>query len=174
MNRFAILIVSIGSALFAQDQPPRSLNDALLEKMTGKWTLTGTLLKQNATHCVTAKWVLNHQFLEIHEKDAAAQPAYEAIVLVGWDGVSERYVAHWIDIFGGRTSETIGYGIRSGDRIEFRLEYPDGPFLTTFHWSPEHGEWQWLMRTKNKSGQWEEFGNMNLARQAGTRPDESN
>ena len=166
MNRFAILIFSMLAALVAQDQPPKAFDDALLDKMTGAWTLTGTLVNQNATHSVTARWILNHQFLEIHEKDAAAQPAYEAIALVGWDAVSERYVAHWIDIFGGRMSETIGYGIRSGDRIEFRFEYPDGPFLTTFTWSPEQHGWRWLMRTKNKSGQWEEFANMTLAPKA--------
>jgi hypothetical protein len=44
--------------------------------------------------------------------------------------MSERYVAHWIDVFGGRFSETLGYGKRAGDEIDFIFEYPDGPFVS--------------------------------------------
>ena len=57
--------------------------------------------------------------------------------MIGYDHTSERYVAHWMDIYGGRFSETLGYGVRSGDQIEFVFEYPDGPFHTTFRWLPE-------------------------------------
>jgi hypothetical protein len=56
---------------------------------------------------------------------------------VGYDNTSERYVAHWLDVYGGRFSETLGYGRRSSDSIEFVFEYPAGPFHTTFSWKPE-------------------------------------
>jgi len=166
LRRFVLLSACLGvGAALAQD----SLNDELLAKMTGSWKMDGTLLgKTGWTHSVDAEWVLHHQFLQIHEKDmAAAKPGavpYEAIVMIGWDGPSERYVAHWIDIFGGRVSETLGYGRRSGDRIEFVFEYPDGPFHTTFQWLPESGTWKWLMRTKDKNAPWTDFANMTLRR----------
>ena len=59
---------------------------------------------------VKAEWVLNHQFLLVHIKDGSSPPIYEAMVFIGYDNTSERCVAHWIDVFGGRFSETLGYG----------------------------------------------------------------
>jgi hypothetical protein len=44
-----------------------------------------------------------------------------------------------------RFSETLGYGVRDGNAIRFVFEYPDGPFRTTYQWSPEKDTWQWLM-----------------------------
>jgi hypothetical protein len=111
---------------------------------------------------------LNHQFLRIHEKAVdpkAGDPPYEAIVMVGYDNTSERYVAHWLDIFGGRFSETLGYGQRRENAVEFLFEYPDGPFRTTFRWLPDKKQWQWVMKTKGKNGQWTDFGTMTLTRQ---------
>jgi hypothetical protein len=110
--------------------------------------------------------VLKHQFLRIHEKDnLPAKPGdvpYEAIVMVGYDYASERYVAHWTDVYGGRFSETLGYGTQAGNEVRFTFEYPDGPFLTTFRWKPDVEQWEWLMRTKDKAGQWAEFADLKL------------
>jgi len=56
---------------------------------------------------------------------------YEAIVFISYDNMSERYVVHWIDIFGGRFSETLGYGnSRDQHSIRFVFEYATGPFTT--------------------------------------------
>ena len=152
------------------DDPAHTFHDALLDNMAGPWKLTGTIGKRPANHTVDAKWILNHQFLQIHEKDAAesndGNSAYEAMVMIGYDNTSERYVAHWIDIFGGRFSETLGYGTRTGDAIAFIFVYPDGPFRTTFEWQPEQKQWQWRMRQKNASGQWQDFANLTLTRAA--------
>jgi hypothetical protein len=82
--------------------------------------------------------------------------------MIGYDNVSERYVAHWLDVYGGRFSETLGYGTRSGDQIEFVFEYPDGPFRTTFRWMADKKQWQWQMRTKNSAGKWVDFSNLTL------------
>ena len=162
------------SAGFAQDQTPpqdgpnRVFHDELLDKMVGKWKLTGKIMGRTAYHTVEAAWVLNHQFLKIEEIDLADHPAgevpYHAMVLVGYDNTSERYVAHWLDVFGGRFSETLGYGVRAGSEIKFVFEYPDGPFHTTFRWVSNEDSWQWLMETKDKHGKWAEFGTMSLTR----------
>jgi hypothetical protein len=167
-----ILVLCISYISAAQEQtvppdgPPHTFQDNLLDKMAGHWKLTGTIRGQSAEHLVDAQWMLNHQFLQVHEKDTAAPkgtaPAYEANVMIGYDSASERYVAHWIDVFGGRVSETLGYGTRSGDQIEFVFEYPDGPFHTTFRWRPDKKQWQWQMRTKNSSGKWVDFANLTL------------
>lgn len=134
--------------------------DPLLDNRIGACQFTGRVLGRNADHTVEVQWVLNHQFLRIQEKDrnpaATGSVPYEAMILVGYDDTSERYV--------GRFSETLGYGTRFGDDIRFVFECPDGPFHTTFRWHPDSRQWTWLMETKNKSGQGSEFANLTLAR----------
>jgi len=152
----------------ARAQAPPEWHDDLVDHMAGAWTLTGPVMGHDAHHDLQAEWVLNHQFLRIHEKSAASAPAserrYEAIWFLGYDAVSERYVLHLLDVFGGRYSESLGYGTRDGNAIRFVFEYPDGPFHTTYRWSPETGAWQWLLEQKDKDGKWTQFADFKLTR----------
>jgi hypothetical protein len=149
-------------------QAPANWQDELADHISGNWKVEGRVLGREAHHEADAEWVLNHQFLCIHEKTAASAPAsehrYEALWFLGYDAVSERYVLHLIDIFGGRFSETLGYGARSGNEIRFVFEYPDGPFHTTFRWSPEDTTWRWLLEQKDKDGKWTTFADLRFAR----------
>jgi hypothetical protein len=149
-------------------QAPAEWRDDLVDPMIGTWKLEGPILGHDAHHEVEAAWVLNHQFVRIHEKTEAGAPGsekrYEAIWFLGYDAVSERYVLHLLDVFGGRFSETLGYGTREGNAIRFVFEYPDGPFRTTYQWSPEKDTWQWLMMHKDKDGKWTNFGDFKISR----------
>jgi len=151
-------------------QTPAEWHDDLVDRMAGNWKLEGPVMGGVGHHDVEAEWVLNHQFLRIHEKTSAKAPAgehrYEATWFLGYDAVSERYVLHLLDVFGGRFSETLGYGTREGNAIHFVFEYPDGPFHTAFRWMPESGAWQWLMEQKNKDGKWTQFADLKLTRAA--------
>jgi hypothetical protein len=142
--------------------------DPLVDNMAGTWKVEGQVMGHEAHHEVRAEWVLNHQFLRLHERTAAGAPtgehAYEALWFLGYDPISERYVLHLMDVFGGRFSETLGYGIREGNQIRFIFEYPDGPFHTTYQWNPEKGTWQWLMEQKNKDGKWVPFADLRLTK----------
>ena len=149
-------------------QVPSEWRDDLADHMIGAWKVEGRIMGRDAHHEVEVGWVLNHQFLRIHEKTeagaAASEKRYEAIWFLGYDPVSERYVLHLLDVFGGRFSETLGYGMRDGNAIRFVFEYPDGPFHTTFQWSSEKDTWQWLMMQKDKDGKWANFGDLKLTR----------
>ena len=140
--------------------------DDLANRLTGTWKLEGKVQGHDAHHEVTAEWVLNHQFLRIHEKTGAVAPAsekpYEALWFLGYDDTSDRYVLHLLDIFGARFSETLGYGARAGNELRFIFEYLDGPFHTTFRWSAETGDWQWLLEQKDKTGKWTQFADLRL------------
>jgi hypothetical protein len=168
LSLFGIFLLCIPPFAAAQEQTPpldgphHIFQDALLDKMSGRWKMTGTIRSKTVEHSVEAQWILNHQFLQVHEKDVATPPAYEANVMIGYDNTSERYVNHWIDAGGGRFSETLGYGTRTVDEIEFVFEYPDGPFHTIFRWIADKKQWQWQMRTKNGAGKWVEFANLTL------------
>ena len=147
--------------------PKQVLKDDLLDSMVGHWRLNGKYEGQAVDHSVEVKWVLHHQFLEIHEKDLnppkGDEVPYDALVYVGYDPTSGRYIAHWLDVFGDG-SETLGYGKRTGAAIEFDFEYPGQPWLTTFRWDEASKSWKWLMRTKTKQGQWQETADMTLTR----------
>ncbi len=84
--------------------------------------------------------------------------------MIGYDHTSERYVAHWMDIYGGRFSGTLGYGVRSENQIEFVFEYGDGPFRSVFRRLADKNQWQWLMTTKNNHERWLEFASLMLTR----------
>lgn len=146
------------------DGPRRVFRDDLLENLVGSWKLTRKIRGQTVENSVKAEWALNHQFLQIHMKDVNTPPAYEALVFIGYDNTSERYVVHWLDVFGGRFSETLGYGTRSGSSIKFVFEYPDGPFHNTFTWDPAARTWSFLMRSKDKAGKWTVFAEDTLRR----------
>ena len=60
--------------------------------------------------------MLQHQFVELHYRNKAAPPQYEAIVLIGYDDIGKRYICHWADIFGGAYS-TDGFAPRQ-ERVE--------------------------------------------------------
>jgi hypothetical protein len=136
------------------DGPKRIFRDDLLESLAGKWALTRKKGNAVVRNDVDADWVLNHQFLRIHMTDAATPPQYEAMVFVGYDHASERHVAHWLDVLGGRSSETLGFGARDGNSIRFVFEYPDGPFHNTFTWDPQEKTWSCLLEQKDSAGRW--------------------
>lgn len=159
-----VLLILMGPAdvcrLRAQepiDGRNRIFGDELLDNLTGDWKLSRKIRGQTVANNVTAEWVLNHQFLRVHMKDIVSPPKYEAMIFIGYDNASERYVVHWIDVFGGRFSETIGYGQRSGNSIKFVFEYPDGPFHNTFTWNPETKTWVFLGEQKDAAGKWTVF-----------------
>ena len=64
MMSLALFVVLLGGAVQAQQT---SFQDSLLDRMTGKWMLQGTIAGQNTTHDVTVEWVLAHNYLQIHE-----------------------------------------------------------------------------------------------------------
>ncbi len=146
------------------DGERNKFRDGLLDKMVGEWIVDGTVMGQPLRHSGDAEWVLNHQFLRLHFRDASSatrktpDPPYEALVFIGFDNMSERYVAHWLDTFGGRTSEVLGFGTKEGGRaIRFVFEGGSGPLHNVVSWDPAKKTWRMLIRQKNERGKWRTF-----------------
>lgn len=142
----------------------RIFRDELLDNLVGDWNLTRKIRGQSVENTVKAEWALNHQFLLVHMKDKSSPVNYEAMIFIGYDNANERYVVHWMDVFGGRIDETLGFGKRSGNNIKFVFEYPDGPFNNTLTWNPESKSWIFLMERKDQTGKWNVFGEDTLRR----------
>ena len=89
------------SAQIAAGLPPQGpFKDDLLDQLVGVWTLTGDVRGQPLKETVFAQWMLGHQFLMVHRKQADG--VHESFTYIGYDKVSERYVAHVLDNNGGR------------------------------------------------------------------------
>jgi len=151
--RFLLALAAlIPAALAAQVDGPRArFDDDLMTRLEGEWTLTRQIRGKELHNSVRASWVLNHQFLQLHMKDVQEPPAYEALVLIGFDHANKTYVAHWTDTWGGKFSAR-GLGTRRGQSIEFRFEYDDGPFFNTFTWQPEERRWQMRGENQDREG----------------------
>lgn len=149
------------------DGPKHVFQDPFLEQLTGTWIMVGAVRGRPATYSLHVEWALNHQFLRLEMREVSDPPAYQASVYIGYDNTSERYVAHWLDTFGGRFSETLGFGKRSGNAVLVVFEYPDGPFHTTFTLNSDAKTWNILMEDRDKSGSWREFAHYALKRKQG-------
>jgi hypothetical protein len=145
-------------------EPNNSFEDEALNNLAGDWKLTRKMRGQNSVSTVHAEWVLNHQFLFIHMKEQSNPSQYEARVYIGYGNTSKRYVVHWIDMFGGRVSETLGYGTREGNSIKLEFNYPDGLFHNTLTWHADTKSWTTLLEQKDAKGKWAIFAEEVLSR----------
>jgi hypothetical protein len=154
----ALALIAAIPAFAQLDGRNRKFEEPLLDKLAGRWNVTGQVRGSSVKQLLTAGWVLDHQFFEMQLVDEAKPSQYEARIFLGYDFMSDRYVAHWLDVFGGRFSETLGYGSRAGDSaISIVYEYPDRPFRNTLTWNADIASWRWLIESKNDQGKWTTF-----------------
>jgi hypothetical protein len=137
------------------DEPATSrrgpLEDQFLQNLVGDWRVSRKIRGTVAPNTLKAEWVLQHQFVQLRMKDVAEPPEYEALVLIGYDAGTDRYVAHWCDNFGAQYAG-VGYGKRVGNSIDFVFSYADGPFHNTFSWDPATSTWTFLGEAEGKDG----------------------
>src|SRR6185503_2738263 len=126
----------VGLAALAQDQAT-SAAEALLDKMTGRWVMTGTIGKKPTTHDVDVDWVLKREYIRIHEvsrdKDASGGISYEAWIYVVWDAKASEYAVMWLDNTAATNfaAEGIGHAKPDADRIPFIFKDADGTGIRT-------------------------------------------
>jgi hypothetical protein len=164
-------IITIAACLFATlsyAQTPEkecNFNDALLDNMTGHWTMAGDMGTQKVAYNFSAQWVLNHKFMEWDITDILkSPPSYTAKVYVGYDCKSNQYIVHWIDNMGGKFSETLGYGIKKGDAIEVKFKYPNAPSVNTISYDKAKGTWQFHLMWQDKNKKWSTWSKTMLVR----------
>jgi hypothetical protein len=140
----------LGGTSAAQPSPA---NDVLLQRLAGTWILRGDIAGRATTHDITAEWILDGLYLQIHEisreKAASGKPAYEAVVLLGWDAAAAEYQCLWLDSTGGGglTPSAIARGKRKGETIPFLFREANGAvsFNNTFAYDRATDSWTWQM-----------------------------
>lgn len=126
--------------------------DSLLNKLTGKWILKGTIDGKETIHDIDAKRVLNGQYIQLkevsREKDEKGNPLYEAIVYMCWQEAKKEYFCLWLDDTSneGISNGIVGRAKQNGDKIEMLFKYNSTTqFHTTFLYDREADTWQWIM-----------------------------
>jgi len=129
----------VAPAALAQDQAT-SAAEALLDKMTGPWVMTGTIGKKPTTHDVDVDWVLKREYIRIHEvsrdKDASGGIGYEAWIYLVWDAKTREYAVMWLD----------------------------NTAATNFAYDRATDTWSWTIDNVDKSGQASPFAKVTLTR----------
>jgi len=144
--------------------------DSLLNKLAGKWVLTGTIEGQKTIHDVDAKRVLNGQYVQIkevsREKDEKGNPLYDAVIYICWQEAKKQYFCLWLDNTSneGISNQVIGRAKQNGDKIEMIFKFSDAnQFHTTFIYDREADTWQWLMDGE-ENGKLQPFARVRLTK----------
>jgi hypothetical protein len=160
----------VAPASLAQDRITSAPED-LLDKMTGHWVMTGTIAKKPTTHDVDVDWVLNRQYIRIHEvsrdKDASGGIGYEAWIYIVWDPKASKYAVMWLDNTAATNfaGEGVGHAKPDGDRIPFIFKFADGSGIhTTFAYDRTTDTWSWTIHNVDKSGKAMPFAKVALVR----------
>ena len=83
--RYAVWPLCFVIAVFLPGQQKSEDPIQLLNRLAGDWVLEGILGGKQVTHDVTAEWILNHEYLRLHEvsrdRTKSGDATYEAIIL---------------------------------------------------------------------------------------------
>ena len=163
---FLFFVVGVCSAQQSGTSSPLEL----LDRLVGQWVLRGTIAGKQTTHDVLAEWVLKREYLRLHEvsreKDTKGDPAYEAIVFVGWDAQTQEYACLWLDSTAGSglSAQGIAHGKRSGDSIPFLFTISASDLIhNTFAYDRLADTWKWLIDDES-NGKTERFADVKLSR----------
>jgi len=164
-----LLCVLFCSAFLAA-QNSAAVPTKLLDHLTGSWVLQGTIAGKQTTHDIHATWVLNREYVQLHEisreKDASGAAAYEAIVYLSWDVKPQQYSCLWLDSTagGGLSAEGIARANLAGDSIPLIFTIsPSDQIHTTFTYDKGADTWRWLIDDV-ESGRTQRFANVMLTR----------
>jgi hypothetical protein len=141
----------------------------MLERMIGRWVLTGEIAGAATVHDVEATWALQSNYVRItevsRERGENGLPAYEATIFVGWLASADRYVCVWLDNTEVASGEVTCLAPQAADAIpfEFRDRQGDLIFTNTFSYDRTDDSWQWRM-VNTTEGREDVFGVVTLHR----------
>ena len=119
--------------------------------------MTGDVMGKPVVYRMVAGPTLAGAFTELHMKDAAPVPEYEARVFLGYDDESGTVIAHWMDSFGAMYSIPHGTGTMTDRMIRFIVPYEEGSFRDTLLYDASTGIWQLVIEAQQEDGSWKHF-----------------
>ena len=170
MKTFLLILLVFASTL-ARAEVSNSTN-GLMDHLLGRWVLNGPIAGKKTTHDVSAEWVLNHGYVQLHEtsqeKVAGGRPAYEAIIFISFDSPSNEYSVLWLDSTASSSFSPVGHAKLTNDpatAIPFVFKDNSGQinFENTFVYDEYSNSWQWIMNSV-KEGKKIPFGRVRLTK----------
>lgn len=140
------------------------LRPSLLKLLDGEWLMKGDVLGKPVTYLLVAGPTLRTTFTELHMRDLAEPPQYEARVFLGVDAENGDLIVHWMDSFGARYSIPHGTGRIDGSTLQFTFPYPDGPFRDTFEFDASNSTWHFRIEAGQPDGSWKHFARYDVRR----------
>lgn len=141
----------------------------LMDKLVGRWVLTGDIAGENVVHDVDAAWVLQGRYVRIsevaREHDEQGRPRYEATIFVGWQENAHHYVCIWLDNTGVATGDVTCTASVAPDSLPLQFRDAHGALMiaTTFSYNRADDTWRW--RIDNiENGRVVHFANLVLQR----------
>lgn len=145
-----ILFLMLAACSFAQTAADTTtrFHDDLLNNFVGQWDVSATVHGQKFTLDREAEWVMNHQYLRIHEKSREVIPwlkvPFERTIFIGYNHRSNRYLVYELTVHGGDgpiEPEGFAYGVRTGNELKMVLKGPEIVLHQTFTWEPASESW---------------------------------
>ncbi len=150
------LFVFLAPCSFAQTagDSTRRFYDDLLNNFVGKWDVSATVYGQKFTLDREAEWVMDHQYLRIHEKSREVIPwlkvPFERNIFIGYNHHTNRYVVYELTVHGADgplQPEGFSYGDRTGNELKIITRNGSEVFITQrFTWEPESKSWRFQGR----------------------------
>jgi hypothetical protein len=142
----------------------KQFQDDLLDRFVGKWEVSAVVYGEKFTLDREAEWVLNHQYLRMHEKTREVVPwlkiPFERTVFIGYNHSRKRYVMYELTVHGADTPiepEGICYGSRTGDELKFDFKTGAEVFgKASWSWDSASGTWH-IRGSRMKDGKMTEF-----------------
>src|SRR5882724_341574 len=153
MKQLSLLLIAAFSLLstFAQnteDNTDGRFHDDLLNNFVGKWTVSGIVLGAPFKNLkLEAQWIMNHQYLQIHEIGTDTIPwfkrPWEAMFLIGYNQNDKRYVFYEFTIRGvAEPYEGFSYATRSGNQFKISSKMRSDEIIKQyFTWEPASKSW---------------------------------
>ncbi len=132
------ILLLLASSMTAQG--PRPFQDSLLDHLVGHWNVTGTRNGRPMRQTINSEWVLNHQFLQVLQKQDPAAGNFQASFYIGNNPGKQQLAAHLLTTFGGGDAP-IGSGEVSGNEFSLTFPRPKGVIAYRFVWQPESKSW---------------------------------
>jgi hypothetical protein len=164
-----VLCLAVTAPLLAQ-HATRGAADGLLDRLVGRWRMTGSVRGRPAAYTLEAARVLQGRFVELHMVDDNRPPGYEARVFVGADTAGGRVIAHWLDNFGAAYSVPHATGEVRGDTLLLAFPYPSGAFRDTFTYDSSADAWHFRLETADSTGAWRRFADYDVRRRRDRAP----
>jgi hypothetical protein len=136
----------------------------LLKELDGDWTMKGDVLGKLVAYRMVAGPTLRARYTEMHMRDLAEPPQYEARVFLGFDDESGDLIVHWMDDFGARYSIPHGTGRIDGSTLQFTFPYADGPFRDTLEFDQRNRTWTLRIESGQPDGSWKHFARYEIRR----------